>query len=63
MNLQINIDGGEAYGFPRQLPERLHNLYQNSLPLKEWFLEQGYPNELYEQNKWTITTIKITQTN
>lgn len=63
MKLNINIDGGEDYGFPRQLPERLHNLYQNSPELKTWFLEQGYPDKLYEQNKWTITTQKIHSTN
>jgi len=58
MKLQINIKGGEDYGFPLPLPERLYDKYQNSPELKTWFLEQHYPNDLFEKNKWTITVRK-----
>ena len=59
MNLQVNIKDGESYGFPKILPERLHNCYQNSVELKWWFLEQGYPKELFHTNVWTITTKQV----
>jgi len=58
MTLTINIKNGEDYGFPRMLPVRLHNVYQNSLDLKNWFLDNGYPTDLFEKNKWTITVKK-----
>jgi hypothetical protein len=59
MMLDINIKCGEDYGFPKILPARLHNHYQNSREIKEWFEEQGYPKELFQKNKWTISTKKL----
>jgi hypothetical protein len=59
MMLNVNIDHGEDYGFPKILPQRLNNLYQNSREVKEWFEEQGYPKDLFEKNKWTITSRQI----
>jgi hypothetical protein len=57
--INVNIDRGEDYGFPKILPQRLNNHYQNSKEIKEWFLEQGYPKDLFEKNKWTITSRQI----
>ena len=59
MKLNVNIECGENYGFPKILPQRLNNLYQNSREVKEWFEEQGYPKDLFEKNKWTITSRQI----
>lgn len=59
MNLEIDIKSGSDYGFPKQLPQRLHNSYQHSRELQEWFLECGYPKELFDKNKWTITTKQV----
>lgn len=56
MTLQIDIAEGEPYGFPKVLPERLNNHYQHSRELQEWFQECGYPKQLFDKNKWTITT-------
>ena len=61
MTLEVTIQDGTYYGFPKILPERLNNLYQNSKEVKEWFLEQNYPSDLFEKNKWTITTRQISQ--
>jgi len=59
VKLLINIAQGIDYGFPRELPQRLHNMYQNSRELKEWFLECGYPQPLFEKNVWTIAVTKL----
>jgi len=59
MMLEVYIQNGVDYGFPKILPERLNNLYQNSREVKEWFLEQNYPGDLFEKMKWTITTRQI----
>jgi len=59
--LEVDIQDGKSYGFPKILPDRLHNCYQNSREIKEWFEECGYPPNLFENNKWTITSRRISQ--